>query len=77
MIPVWVQVIDYRNGAYPITEMRNGTHYSEAQFLVKNALAKKLQVVNHCNLFYKTVDTFVNNFPKSFLICKKDCLVLQ
>lgn len=78
---IWVQVTDYRNGAYPVNEFVGKNPYSQNMELVKQALGKPVLVENWCSGFYKTVDTKVKDpygrlVKYNFLICKKDCLIL-
>jgi len=72
-----VQVIDYRNGAYPISEIINNKHVSQSQEAIKQLLGNKIQVQDHCNLYYKATVEFDHTIKKVILICKKDCLLLQ
>lgn len=77
-----VKVIDFKNGAYPIKEVRNRTAYSENAFFVSQAVGSDLHVKNHCKLYFKTIDTMAKDqygrlMKYTFLICKKDCIVLK
>lgn len=77
-----VKVIDFKNGAYPIKDYRNGKPYSENAFLVSQAINSELHVTEHCKLYFKTIDTQVKDgfgrlINHTFLICKKDCVIIQ
>lgn len=72
-----VQIVDFRNGAYPVTEIRNKIPYSQTCEIVKQLLGNKINVAEHCNLYYKATVTFGDFQQKVILICKKDCLLLQ
>lgn len=76
-----IKVTDFRNGAYPTKQYKNP--FYENAFLVSQAIGNQFVVKNHDKLFYLTTDTRVQDMQTGelkkhlFLICKKDCVVVQ
>lgn len=69
---LWVKITDYKNGAYPLAE-RGGYLTDENSVIVKQNIGQAVPVIEHGNNFYVTTQ----NCSRKFLICKKDCIVLQ
>ena len=69
---LWVKITDYKNGAYPLIE-KGGYLTGENSVLLQKNIGQAVPVIEHGNNFYITTQ----NCSRKFLICKKDCIVLQ
>ena len=70
---LYVQITDYRNGAYPLSAI-NGVLTDHNSVILSKNIGIVVPVVEHGQNFFKTVTPECSHF---FLINKKDCILLQ